>query len=225
MIPIKDDIPTRSFPFVTIGLILVNIGVFVRLLLLAPTAQQEVILRLAVIPHELTHLPAGRLDLLGYNLLTLLTSMFLHGGLLHLGGNLLYLWIFGNNVEDVMGHLRYLAFYLICGLAGAAAQIAVRPSSHVPMIGASGAIAGVLGAYLVMFPAARVSTLLFFVIFARVVQVPALIVLGSWLLIQLINARQMGPGGVAWFAHLGGFLAGVLLIVLFRRRREPHSLF
>lgn len=203
----------------------INIGVFVRLLILPHAVYQETVLRLAVIPYELTHVPAGRLDLLGYNLLTILTSMFLHGGLLHLGGNLLYLWIFGNNVEDVMGRLRFLAFYLLCGLAGALAQIAVRPSSQVPMIGASGAIAGVLGAYLVMFPAARVMTLFFFVFFVRLIPVPALIVLGSWLLVQLINASHMGPGGVAWFAHLGGFLAGLVLIVPFRRRRVLHSLY
>jgi len=225
LIPIRDDIPTKTFPFVTIILMVVNVGVFVRLLIMPDTAHHETVLRLAVIPYELTHVPAGRLDILGYNLLTILTSMFLHGGLLHLGGNLLYLWIFGNNVEDVMGRVRFLAFYLLCGLAGALAQIAARPSSQVPMIGASGAIAGILGAYLVMFPAARVMTLLFFVVFVRVVPVPALIVLGSWLLVQLINAGQMGPGGVAWFAHLGGFLAGLVLIVPFRRRSVPQSLY
>jgi membrane associated rhomboid family serine protease len=225
LIPIKDDVPTRSFPFVTIGLVLVNVGVYARLLLLAPPDRQEVVLRLAVVAHDLTHVPAGRLDLLGYNLLTLLTSMFLHGGLMHLAGNMLYLWIFGNNIEDVMGHGRYLAFYLACGLAAASLQIAAMPSSQVPMIGASGAIAGILGAYLVTFPAARVSTIVFFVFIARIVQVPALIVLGLWLLIQLVNAAQLGQGGVAWFAHLGGFLAGLLLIAPFRRRRVPHSLY
>jgi membrane associated rhomboid family serine protease len=225
LIPIRDDIRTRTFPFITIVLMVINVGVFARLALLPSEARQETLLRLAVIPYELTHVPAGRIDVLGYNLLTILTSMFLHAGLLHLGGNLLYLWIFGNNIEDVMGRLRFLAFYLACGTAGALAQVAARPGSQVPMIGASGAIAGVLGAYLVMFPAARVMTLFFFVFFVRLVPVPALIVLGSWLLVQLVNARQMGPGGVAWFAHLGGFLAGAVLVVPFRRRREPHGLY
>ena len=225
MIPIRDDVPTKSFPLVTIVLMVINVGVFVRLMLLPSGASEETVLRLAVIPYELTHVPAGRLDVLGYNILTLVTSMFLHGSLLHLGGNLLYLWIFGNNIEDVMGRVRFLIFYILCGLAGALAQIAVRPASQVPMIGASGAIAGILGAYLVMFPAARVQTLFFFIFFARIVPVPALIVLGSWLLVQLVNAGNMGPGGVAWFAHLGGFLAGLLLIVPFRVRRVSQSLY
>ncbi|HZM70766.1 MAG TPA: rhomboid family intramembrane serine protease [Candidatus Cryosericum sp.] len=225
MIPIRDDVPTKSFPLVTIVLMVINVGVFVRLMLLPSAASEETVLRLAVIPYELTHVPAGRLDVLGYNILTLVTSMFLHGSLLHLGGNLLYLWIFGNNIEDVMGRVRFLIFYILCGLAGALAQIAVRPASQVPMIGASGAIAGILGAYLVMFPAARVQTLFFFIFFARIVPVPALIVLGSWLLVQLVNAGNMGPGGVAWFAHLGGFLAGLLLIVPFRVRRVSQSLY
>jgi len=225
LIPIRDDVPTKSFALVTIVLMVINVGVFVRLMLLPSAASEETVLRLAVIPYELTHVPAGRLDVLGYNILTLVTSMFLHGSLLHLGGNLLYLWIFGNNIEDVMGRVRFLIFYILCGLAGALAQIAVRPASQVPMIGASGAIAGILGAYLVMFPAARVQTLFFFIFFARIVPVPALIVLGSWLLVQLVNAGNMGPGGVAWFAHLGGFLAGLLLIVPFRVRRVSQSLY
>ena len=225
VIPLKDDVPTRSIPFVNIGLIVVNVGVFVRVLLLPEAARHDAFVRLSLIPYELTHIPPGRFDLIGYNLLTILTSMFLHAGWLHLLGNMLYLWIFGKNVEDFTGHGRYLAFYLLCGLAGAATQIAVGPSSHVPMVGASGAIAGVLGAYLVMFPAARVWTLFFLLVFVRVLAVPALIVLGLWLLIQLLNAGQMGQGGVAWFAHLGGFLAGLVLIAPFRRKRPRHSLY
>jgi len=225
VIPLHDDIPTKSRPVVTVGLIVLNAALFVRVLLLPPGMQQEALLRLAVIPYELTHLPPGRLELIGYNVLTLLTSMFLHAGWLHLIGNMLYLWIFGDNVEDIMGHGRFLAFYLCCGLAAAAAQIAAHPASRVPMIGASGAIAGVLAGYLVMFPTARVMTLFFLVIIVRVVPIPALIVLGLWLLVQLVNAGQAGPGGVAWFAHLGGFLAGLLLIVPFRRKRDRRSLY
>jgi len=225
VIPLKDDNPTRTVPFVTVSIIAVNVAVFVRGLFLPQATQQALLMRLALIPHDLTQPVAGRIDLLAYNLLTLLTSMFVHGGWLHLLGNMLYLWIFGNNIEDVLGHARYLLFYLLCGLSGAAAQIAVDPASRVPMIGASGAIAGVLGAYLVTFPAARVSTLIFVLFFARLVEVPALIVLGFWLLIQLMNAGRSGPAGVAWFAHLGGFLAGLVLVVLLRRRRVPHSLY
>ncbi|HZN03559.1 MAG TPA: rhomboid family intramembrane serine protease, partial [Candidatus Polarisedimenticolia bacterium] len=183
------------------------------------------VLRLAIVPYDLTHLPLSRPDRLPLHLMPLLTAMFVHAGWLHLLGNLLYLWIFGNNVEDVMGHGRFLAFYLLCGLLAAAVQIGSQPESRIPMIGASGAIAGVLGAYLVQFPTARVRTLLFLVVIVRVVALPALIVLGVWLLLQVIAAGRGGGQGVAWFAHLGGFLAGALLIVPFRRRRPRQALF
>jgi membrane associated rhomboid family serine protease len=225
LLPLKDDLPTRIVPWVTVMLIVANVGLFVRLLLLPPPLREETVLGLALVPHDLTHPGAGGAQLFGHSILTLFTSMFVHGGVMHLLGNMLYLWIFGNNVEDLMGHFRFLSFYLISGLAGAALQIAVGPEARVPMIGASGAIAGVLGAYLVLFPAARVSTLIILVFFIRIVEVPALIVLGVWLLIQLLNAGSMGPGGVAWFAHLGGFLAGLLLVALFRRRRVRQSLY
>jgi membrane associated rhomboid family serine protease len=150
VIPLKDDNPIRTVPFVTVSIIAVNVAVFVRGLFLPQATQQALLMRLALIPHDLTQPVAGRIDLLAYNLMTLLTSMFVHGGWLHLLGNMLYLWIFGNNIEDVLGHARYLLFYLLCGLSGAAAQIAADPASRVPMIGASGAIAGVLGAYLLL---------------------------------------------------------------------------
>jgi membrane associated rhomboid family serine protease len=210
---------------VTIGLIALNVAVFVRLLLLPAGAREEAVLRLALVPHDLTSVPVGRPDLLAYNVMTLVTSMFLHAGWLHLMSNMLYLWIFGNNIEDITGHVRFVLFYLLSGLAGAGAQILVNPASPVPMVGASGAIAGVLGAYLVMFPATRVHTLIFLFIYIRVIEVPAIIVLGVWLLIQLISASQAGPGGVAWFAHLGGFLAGLVLIAVMRRRRSRQSLY
>jgi membrane associated rhomboid family serine protease len=225
MIPLKDDNPTRSVPVVTIALVVVNVAIFVWELLLPPTVRDDVILKMAVIPTEITHLEPFTLDQALYNGMTLFTSMFLHGSVLHLIGNMLYLWIFGNDIEDIMGHGRYLLFYALCGLAGSLSQIAVGPDSSVPMIGASGAIAGVLGAYLVLFPTARVFTLIFIVFFIRIVKIPALIVLGFWLLIQLLNAGQVVPGGVAWFAHIGGFVAGLALIVPFRRRRPRHRLF
>ena len=140
--------------------------------------------------------------------------------------NMLYLWIFGNNIEDVTSHGRFLVFYLVCGLVASYCQVAASPESKVPMIGASGAISGVLGAYLIMFPAARVLTLVFVVFFFRVVPIPAIIVLGFWFLLQILNAGPMGPGGgVAVFAHIGGFVAGVALIPAFRRRRSRQSLF
>jgi len=223
MIPLKDDNPTRIVPFVTLALIAANVAVFVWELLHPPAAREQVIRSLAVIPSEFARLGHG--GGLIYNGMTLLTAMFLHGSILHLAGNMLYLWIFGNNVEDMMGHARFLLFYLLCGLTGSFVQIAAAPLSRVPMIGASGAIAGVLGAYLVLFPTARVLTLIFVFVFARVVRIPALIVLGFWFLLQLLSAGGMTAGGVAWFAHIGGFAAGLALIVPFRRRRPRQSLY
>src|SRR6266704_4438771 len=223
MIPLKDDNPTRIVPFVTVALIAANVAVFVWELLHPPAAREQVIRSLAVIPSEFARLGHG--GGLISNGMTLLTAMFLHGSILHLAGNMLYLWIFGNNVEDVMGHARFLLFYLLCGLTGSFVQIAAAPLSRVPMIGASGAIAGVLGAYLVLFPTARVLTLIFVFVFARVVPIPALIVLGFWFLLQLLSAGEITAGGVAWFAHIGGFAAGLGLIVPFRRRRPRQSLY
>ena len=224
MIPLKDDNPTQSFPAVTLLLIAANLAVFVWELLLPAAQRQEAIVRMAVIPFEITQRPFG-LDRLLHNGLTLMTAMFLHGGLLHLGGNMLYLWIFGNNIEDATGHGRFLIFYLLCGIAASFAQVAAHPASKLPMVGASGAIAGVLGAYLVLFPTARVLTLMVFFFFVRVVPIPALIVLGFWLLLQLLSAGDGVGGGVAWFAHIGGFLAGLALIVPFRSKRPRHRLY
>ena len=158
-------------------------------------------------------------------IVTVFTSMFLHGGLLHIGGNMLYLWIFGDNVEDTLGHLRYLVFYLLSGVGAAAAQVFMSPSSTVPMVGASGAISGVLGAYLFLFPYANVRTLVIFGFFIRIVDIPALLVLGFWIVVQVLNGFMTQSvavggggesGGVAWFAHIGGFVAGIVLLFLFR---------
>jgi membrane associated rhomboid family serine protease len=225
MIPLKDDNPTRIVPLVTLALIAANVAVFLWELSLVPAARERAILRLAVVPSRLTGAAPAGPDGLVSGALALLTAMFVHGGLLHLAGNMLYLWIFGNNVEEIMGHWRFLVFYVLCGLAGSFTQIAASPASHVPMIGASGAIAGVLGAYMILFPAARVLTLIFVFFFARIVAIPAFIVLGFWLLLQLVSAGQITPGGVAWFAHLGGFTAGLLLLVPFRRKRPRQSLY
>lgn len=225
MIPIKDDNPSRSVPFVTFVLIVLNVILFLWELMHLPNAREGVIRNFAVIPFEFTHLDPGRPDLLLHNGMTLLTAMFLHGSLLHVAGNMLYLWIFGNNVEDVMGHARFLVFYLLCGLVASITQIVAAPASRVPMIGASGAIAGVLSAYMVLFPAARVATLIFLFVFARIVSVPALIVLGFWFLLQLLTVGPIAKGGVAVFAHIGGFVAGLVLIVPFRRRRPGQSLY
>jgi membrane associated rhomboid family serine protease len=158
--------------------------------------------------------------------LTLLTSMFLHGGLFHVLGNMLYLWVFGDNVEGAMGRGRFLAFYLLCGMAAGLAQLALSVHSDLPLVGASGAIAGVLGAYFMLFPTSRILTVIPIFFFIRLVSIPAVIVLGIWFLLQVVNSALSGAsgGGVAWLAHIGGFAAGALLVVLFRRRDVPIGL-
>ena len=217
-LPIKDDIPTASFPLVTIGLILANGLIFFHQITLDFAASQRFIFQWGAIPYQITHgevlhaLPSIPLPL------TLFSSMFLHGGFLHLIGNMLYLWIFGNNIEDTLGHFRFFLFYLMSGLFAGVAQIFSDPNSTMPMIGASGAVAGVLGAYLLFFPGARVLTLVFFFIFLKVIRIPALIVLGFWFFIQLLNASAGGEGSVAWFAHIGGFLAGLIFVKVFQPR-------
>src|SRR5262249_5333618 len=155
---------------------------------------------------------------------TIFSSMFLHGSLFHIAGNMLYLWIFGNNVEDTLGHARFTLLYFLSGVAAALAQVVVDSESRVPMIGASGAISGVLGAYLLLFPHANVATLLIFGFFWRVVNIPALFVLGFWMVVQIVSGLgSLGAGGgVAWFAHIGGFLAGMALLLLLRRRPKPR---
>ncbi|HPW19013.1 MAG TPA: rhomboid family intramembrane serine protease [Candidatus Aminicenantes bacterium] len=192
----------------TVLLIAANVAVF-ALQAVGPRGLESSVVRFGAVPYDIAHFRAAGGAGGVPPLLTLLTSMFLHGGLFHLLGNMLYLWIFGNNVEDRLGPFRFILFYLGSGVAAALAHILAQPSSRVPMIGASGAIAGVLGAYAVLFPRARVRTLVFFV---GVVRVPAALVLGLWFLLQVLNVG-MG-GGVAWFAHIGGFLAGILLIRL-----------
>ncbi len=154
---------------------------------------------------------------------TLFTSLFLHGGILHVAGNMLYLWIFGNNVEDAMGRIRFVVFYLLCGLAATYAHALMNSSSTVPLIGASGAISGVLGAYLLLYPRAKVVTLVFFGLYVRTVMVPAMVVLGFWFFLQFLSAMgtSSGGGGVAWYAHIGGFVVGMALIGLFKRRSVP----
>jgi membrane associated rhomboid family serine protease len=232
MLPLKDDIPSRSTPVVTIGLIAVNVLVFLYQASLqwsgdvqTARAAEAFVLEFGAIPCRLTGLCAVP-DSFPHPFVTILTSMFLHGGLLHVGGNMLYLWIFGDNVEDSLGHGRFLVFYVISGVAAAAAQVAAAPTSGLPMIGASGAVSGVLGAYLLLFPHASVLTLVTFVFFFRFIRIPAVIVLGLWIVVQLFNGlgsfrmsfpTSGGEAGVAWFAHIGGFLAGLALLLIMRR--------
>lgn len=222
MIPLRDDNPTRSTPFLTVVLIAANVLVYLYEMTLPPDALRAFVMQLGVIPSELTVGGGGGSDL--PFAATLFTSMFLHGSLMHLAGNMLYLWIFGNNIEDSAGPVRYLIFYLACGVAAAATQIAASPRSDVPMIGASGAIAGVLGAYAVLFPHARVLTLVPIFIIIRLVYLPAIVVLGLWFLYQILlsSADTPADGGVAFFAHIGGFVAGMILIWPMRRRRPAR---
>jgi membrane associated rhomboid family serine protease len=216
MIPLHDDNPTRIFPAVTVALIALCSLVF--LWQLASPSAEVTVLRFGLIPAVLfggASLPAELEPLPGA--LTLLTSLFLHGGWMHLIGNMLFLWIFGNNVEDAMGHLRFIAFYLICGVAASLSHAALIPASTTPMIGASGAIAGTLGAYLLLHPRSRVLVLVFLGIFVTTMRLPAMVVIGIWIGLQVLNAALGAGGGIAWWAHVGGFVAGMVLLPVFRQ--------
>jgi rhomboid family protein len=221
MIPLHDDNPTTRTPVVTIALIATCVLVYLWQASLGPQAGQAAVYSFGFIPAvvfegvrlptELVRVPAG---------LTLLTSMFLHGGFMHLAGNMLYLWVFGNNIEDVCGHGRFLLFYLLCGLVAAFAQALPNPASDVPMIGASGAISGVLGAYLLLFPHARVRVLIpLGLIFFTTVRAGWL--LGFWFVFQLLSGlgASSARGGVAFWAHVGGFIAGLALILVLRDKQ------
>jgi membrane associated rhomboid family serine protease len=210
-LPLRDDNPTSRWPVVTVLLIAANVAVFL-FQIAAPHGLESGVLRFGAVPYNIVHFRSAGASAAFPPLLTLLTSMFLHGSLLHLLGNMLYLWIFGNNIEDRLGPARFVLFYLACGLAAALTHILAQPGSRVPMIGASGAIAGTLGAYAVVFPRARVRTFIFLIFYIDVVSVPAALVLGFWFLAQILNVGL--GGGVAWFAHIGGFLAGILFIRL-----------
>ena len=221
MLPLKDDIPTRRTPIVTLAFIAINVVVyflFERGLWELGDLGNERVVEYGAIPEEITE---------GENLpdseeapfwLTIFTSMFMHGSLLHLGGNMLFLWIFGNNIEDAMGRITFVAFYLLGGFAALGLHVLSDPDSAIPTVGASGAIAGVLGAYARLYPRARVVTVVFIIIIFTVVTLPALLVLGVWFLLQLLptfSEPAGAGGGVAYFAHIGGFVFGLLAIKLF----------
>jgi len=224
MIPLRDDNPIRTRPLVTFALIALCTLAFLWQVSLSANGQQQVAYLFGFIPAVLF----GNAQLEGQWIpasTTIITSMFLHGGWLHLIGNMLYLWIFGDNIEDRIGRGRFLVFYLVCGGVAALGQGLADPQSEIPMIGASGAISGVLGAYLVLYPRAKVLVLLPLLIFITTVRVPALVVLGIWFAGQLLSSLIAAPGsgGVAFAAHVGGFVAGVVLIRLFLRdRRRPR---
>jgi membrane associated rhomboid family serine protease len=207
MFPIRDHNPSGRTPFVTYALIVVNVGVF---LAYYPQLSEQ---QLAYFYYDWGLLPQSVME--GQGQITLITHMFLHGGWMHLLGNMLFLYIFADNMEDQLGHARFALFYLLCGFAAAALQIAADPASEVPMVGASGAIAGVMGGYLLLFPKARIDVLLIIVIFFRIFPIPAWIVLGVWFALQVFNGTvtPTDGGGVAYWAHAGGFIAGVILAV------------
>jgi membrane associated rhomboid family serine protease len=241
--PLKDDIPTRRFPVLTVAIIAICCVVyfiFERGLWDLGATGNERVLEYGAIPYEVTH-PGDDCGAAGGQIacegqpgvtgtapdqaawwVTLFTSMFMHGSLLHLGGNMLFLWIFGNNIEDSMGRGRFVAFYLLGGLVALAAQILMEPDSTVPTVGASGAIAAVLGGYAVLYPRARVITLVFIIIIFTIIELPALLVLGLWFLLQLLPSFSEpvgdGGGGIAYFAHIGGFVFGLVVIKLFADR-------
>ena len=231
MIPIGDDHarPRRLFPIVTLTLIAVNVLVFIYELSLG-SGIDGLFRSAGVVPQEY----AVRQDLpptapLGMYYSTLITSMFLHGGFMHIGSNMLFLWVFGDNVEDRLGHGRYILFYLLCGLGASAAHIYFNWGSRIPSVGASGAIAGVLAGYLILYPSASIRTLVFLGWFVTITRVPAILMIGIWFVTQFISglgsigpAAQTGGDGVAYWAHIGGFLVGLPLVLLLRGpQREP----
>lgn len=209
--PYKDDNPRILVPVVTYGIIALNILVYLYQIILATSGgdtEAQFIYMFGLIPSQ-------------FHIITLFTSMFLHGSIFHILGNMWFLWIFGDNVESAFGHVRYALFYILCGLAAGLAQVIINVDSLIPMVGASGAIAGVLGAYLIRYPHAQVHVFVFILIFFTTIRVPAIVVLGIWFLTQLTNGLgTLGidtTGGVAWFAHIGGFIAGVGFNYIFQK--------
>jgi membrane associated rhomboid family serine protease len=210
MIPLHDENPTHSTPVFTVTLIAINVLVYINTLAV-PGQIASIYDNYALVPAQLIHSPVS-------NYPNIFSSMFLHAGFMHLAGNMLYLWIFGNNIEDVLGKVKFILFYLLCGALAAIGHIATDFNSQIPMVGASGAISGILGAYLVLYPFAKVKTLVFLGIMVTVIRIPAIILLGLWIGLQIWSgmATSAEGGGVAWFAHIGGFLAGMILIKPFK---------
>jgi len=226
ILPISDDNPTRRFPIVTVSLIVANIAIFIYTFLLP---NQEAIIefynQFALFPKAIVTGNPVTQNSVQPVYLSLITSMFLHGGILHIGFNMLFLWIFGNNIEDAFGRFKFVVFYLLAGIAGSFLQISTDPSSVIPNIGASGAISGVLGAYLILYPNAKVLTVIPIIFFIEIVRIPAIILIGFWFILQLFSGLfTIGGtgGGTAYFAHIGGFIAGLaltLLVLAVRRGR------
>jgi len=227
MIPLRSEIKRGSFPLVNILLVIANIVVFVHQLSLSPRAGELFVQQFGLVPLRAERALAHPGPQLGPALVPLVTSMFLHGGVLHILGNMLFLWVFGGNVEDRLGHLKYLGFYFICGIGAGLAQVLVNWGSRLPSVGASGAISGVMGAYIVLFPGGRILMLVPLIIFFFTVRIPALLVLGYWFVIQFLSGistiGQIDQGGVAWWAHIGGFILGMFLVWGLRQQKRQYG--
>jgi membrane associated rhomboid family serine protease len=215
MIPLRDVIPSRTTPYVTMALIALNLLVFVREITLPADATERFFLAYGLIPAQ-------------FSWVSLLTSMFVHAGWLHIGSNMLSLWIFGDNVEDRMGHGRFLIFYLLAGTAAALLETQANTASWLPLVGASGAIAGVMGAYLFMFPHSRIHVLIMLIFYIDIVEIPAVMFLGIWFVMQILGgvgrvASEVGTGGIAFWAHVGGFVTGAVASFLFKRPERTQA--
>ena len=225
MIPLRSETPRRTFPIVNVLLILTNIAIFAYQLSLSPRAGNQLVQEFGLVPARAETALAHPGAALAPALIPLVTSMFLHGGFLHILGNMLFLWVFGGNVEDNLGHGRYLGFYFICGIGAGLAQLVVNWGSKLPSIGASGAISGVMGAYIVLLPSSRILTLIPLLFFFFAMRIPALIILGYWFVIQFLSGvstlGEINQGGVAWWAHIGGFILGMFLVWGMRQSRRP----
>jgi hypothetical protein len=220
MIPIRDRNPSGTFPYVTIGIIIINVLIFLYELSLG-SGLGEFIMKFGVVPLKVSYYSQAS-DLTFINtFFPFISSMFLHGGFIHLIGNMWFLWIFGDNIEDKLGHFKFIAFYFLCGIIASSVHVFFNSQSNVPCVGASGAIAGVLGAYMITFPRARVVTIVPLFVFIQVIELPAVVVLGFWFVIQFFNGAisitaSTSGAGVAWWAHIGGFAAGIIILYMIR---------
>jgi membrane associated rhomboid family serine protease len=221
MIPLKDENPKKNLPFINFIFILVNIAVFIY----QPSSDQ--LLKAfyntyGLIPNSITNISPANFPNFLATLQSLFTSLFVHGGFMHLAGNMLFLWVFGDNIEYAIGHINYFFFYILCGIAAAFTQVFIEPGSLIPLIGASGAISGILGAYIIKFPKNKVTTLFIIIIFIKIIKIRAVYLLGIWFLFQIFQGYfslgQESMGGVAWFAHIGGFISGMILVNIFKKR-------
>jgi membrane associated rhomboid family serine protease len=220
--PLKDENPTKQFSYMTLLMIILNCLIFFVHLAGGRYYRSLMATKFGVVPFEIMNVVDLNPKVVGGPYITLITSQFLHGGLLHLLGNMWFLWIFGNNIEDIVGHFRFIFFYLLGGVVAALLQVLVTADSTIPVIGASGAVSAVLGAYVLKFPRARVRTLMFIFIFVTIINVPAVAFLGIWFFLQVLYSL-LGPlSNVAWFAHIGGFIFGLALIKIFEKRKKKQ---